>query len=159
MAEWGALGDDACMVLSSDQPIGLPHGLSVPASSWRWVFSRSSGPGGQNVNKVSTKATLVVELSALEAALPVDAMGRLLEQAKMYLGDGVLQLSCSESRSQLRNREACVEQLYALVLRAMVRPRKRRATKPSKGAVQRRLDTKKHRGQIKRGRMDGGAEK
>jgi ribosome-associated protein len=142
------------MTPSGDQPLTLPHGLLLPTSAWRWVFSRAGGPGGQNVNKVSTKATLVVSLEALDAVLPIDAAQRLRILASASISEQSLQISRSDSRSQLRNREACIEHLQELICRAMVRPRKRRATKPSKASVQRRLDQKKRRAQVKRQRRD-----
>jgi protein subunit release factor B len=175
----------------SQHPEGRAHSR-VPAHALRFGFARSSGPGGQNVNKRSTKCLLWVELSALalthaqrerlvglagpsllvgaeraaevaaseETDLPAprasagSAMG--VVQAPMPAPDpyaGVqLLLVCDEHRSQERNRDACIERLHELVLRSLVPPKPRKATKPSRSSKQRRLTEKKQQGERKRRR-------
>lgn len=110
---------------------------------------RSSGPGGQNVNKVSTKVELRVWLSAL--GLEPEALGRLRQMAGRRVTDvGELILTESASRSQSANREEVVERLRAMVRGALIRPRKRVATKPTKGSQRRRIEGKKKKGETKR---------
>ena len=116
---------------------------------------RSSGPGGQNVNKVSTKVELRLQTSAM--ALQGWAMARLRELAGRRLtDDGVLLIAADEHRSQSRNKSECFERLRELLLQANTRPKKRVKTKPTKSSKLRRLDSKKQRGSIKKGRSGGG---
>lgn len=129
--------------------------VSVPAGVVRFAFSRSSGPGGQNVNKRSTKAELRVRPEELPLSESVRA--RLMEQARGYLtGDGDILIVADEHRTQSRNRDECVARLRALIVAAQVVPKVRRKTKPSRGSKERRLTAKKIRGQIKQNRRGGG---
>lgn len=130
----------------------LPGGRSVPYALLNFSTSRSSGPGGQNVNKVNSKVTLTVSLDDLATCLPEDAMRRLPALAGQRCAADRLVISASDSRSQVANRRACMSRLRDLLVLACHRPRVRRATRPSKGAVQRRLDAKKQRGQAKQRR-------
>ena len=126
------------------------HAISDAELTWR--FSRSSGPGGQNVNTTDTRVQLSFDLAGSEA-FPDHLKQRMLAR----LGRGVVVVVASEHRSQLRNRRAAEERLAALLEEAMKPPRAARvATKPSKGSRQRRLQRKKRRGEIKRlrGRPD-----
>ncbi|MDQ0371324.1 alternative ribosome rescue aminoacyl-tRNA hydrolase ArfB [Catenuloplanes indicus] len=126
--------------------------LVIPAAELSWRFSRSSGPGGQGVNTADSR----VELSwpvASSSVLPPVLRERALERLGNRLVDGVLTVVASEFRSQLRNREAARARLAALISRAVAAPpRQRRATKPTRGSVERRISAKKQRGAIKRGR-------
>jgi ribosome-associated protein len=135
--------------------VRLAPGVHVPEAALRFQFSSSTGPGGQNVNKKATKAQLRV--AVVDLGLPMDAADRLrtLAGAAMIEGDQLL-IASDEHRSQGRNKDECVDRLAGLVARAMVRPKKRRPTKPTKGSKTRRLVEKKVRGEIKRGRRGGG---
>ncbi len=138
-----------------DQPdrpmIELPGAGRVPESALSFTFVRSAGPGGQNVNKRATKAVLRVDVA--ELGLADDQRARLVQFAGSLATDGgELVISAEETRSQERNREACLRKLGDLVRRARTRPKSRKKTRPSKGAVQRRIDEKKRRGQIKKQR-------
>lgn len=134
--------------------LALAPGVSLPEAALRWTFSRGGGPGGQNVNKVSTRATLTVHIDDLAATMPAWAVQRLTEQAGQRLAADPdrLVITSADSRSQHANRQACLLKLRDMLVRAMNRPRRRKATKPSAGAVRRRLENKKQRGQRKRER-------
>jgi ribosome-associated protein len=122
----------------------------IPERELRWRFSRSSGPGGQSVNTTDSRVELSWDLAASSALSPVQRE-RALERLSGRLVDGVLTIAASEHRSQLRNRAAAEARLGALVADAIgPPPRRRRPTRPSKGANDRRIAEKKRRGNIKR---------
>ncbi|HMN96266.1 MAG TPA: alternative ribosome rescue aminoacyl-tRNA hydrolase ArfB [Phycisphaerales bacterium] len=132
--------------------IDLGGGAWIARGDLRWAFSRSSGPGGQNVNKVNTRAELRVDPQAI-GGLDPGAAGRLRQLARARLvADGSMSFVADETRSQLDNRAACIERLRALVAQAIVVPRRRRKTRPSRGSVERRIAGKKRDAQRKRDR-------
>ncbi|AEI96128.1 MULTISPECIES: alternative ribosome rescue aminoacyl-tRNA hydrolase ArfB [Roseobacter] len=119
-------------------------------------FMRSSGPGGQNVNKVSSAVELRFE-AARSPNLPAPVKTRLKRLAgRRWTTDGALVLQCEETRSQARNREIVRERLSELIQKALVAPKRRIATRPTLGSKKRRLKAKKQRGEVKslRGRVD-----
>jgi ribosome-associated protein len=128
----------------------LPFG--IPEGELEFSFARSSGPGGQNVNKTETKATLRWAV-ARSSALPEAVRARFLRTfATRITSDGVLLLSSQRHRERARNIEECRAKL-AEMLRAVAAPRrKRRPTRPGRGAVEARLEAKKRRGRAKRER-------
>jgi len=144
-----APGDDAP---DAGNLVRLAPGVSVRPGVLRFTFVSSSGPGGQNVNKRATRAVLRVRLDDLP--LPPGARGRLRRLASRHLAEekGELVIAADEYRSQGRNRAACVERLSELVERSLRAPKPRRATKPTKGSVERRIAAKKRRGEVKRRR-------
>jgi ribosome-associated protein len=115
----------------------------------RFRFTRSSGPGGQNVNKLNTKATLHVEVGALSEAIGPAALGRLRQIAARHLTDAHLVITSEEHRSQGANRRACLAKLRDLIVRARHRTTMRRRTRPSVSSVEKRLRVKRHRGCVK----------
>ncbi|HHN77158.1 MAG TPA: aminoacyl-tRNA hydrolase [Phycisphaerales bacterium] len=131
--------------------IRLGPGVRVDPSALRFSFVASGGPGGQNVNKRSTKAVLRVFIADL--GLPTDAADRLRAARRHWLtDDDELVISCEKHRSQHRNRSACVDLLRESVLQALEKPKPRRPTRPTRGSIERRLDEKKQRSEIKRRR-------
>jgi ribosome-associated protein len=126
--------------------------LKIPDAELRLSFARSSGPGGQNVNKVSSKAVLHFDV-LMTPSLPPDVRQRFLERYKSRLTNaGEVVIHSEEFRDQPRNIQACHEKLRQMVLTVLRPPKKRRATKPTRGSKVRRLNEKKRRGDVKAGR-------
>lgn len=126
--------------------------VAIPRGELSWRFSRSSGPGGQSVNTADSRVELSWDL-ARSRALPPALKERALARLAQRLVDGVLTVTASEHRAQLQNRRAAESRLAALLADALAPPPPRRKpTRPSRGAVQARLDAKRRRGETKRHR-------
>jgi len=126
--------------------------LLIPAEELRWRFSRASGPGGQAVNTTDTRVELVFDLLG-SRALPEPLKARAAARLGARLVEGVLVVVAQEHRSQWRNRQAALRRLQTLLEEALrPPPPPRRPTRPSRGAVERRLEAKRRRGVIKGGR-------
>jgi ribosome-associated protein len=126
--------------------------IAIPESEISERFVRASGPGGQNVNKVSTAVELRFDPSQ-SSAITSEVRDRLRVIAGSRMtADGVLVIDARRHRTQAQNREDARERLADLVRQALVKPRRRRATKPGKGAVERRIEVKKRRSDTKRAR-------
>ncbi|WP_189328783.1 alternative ribosome rescue aminoacyl-tRNA hydrolase ArfB [Actinoplanes ianthinogenes] len=128
--------------------------LTIPAAELSWRFSRSGGPGGQGVNTTDSRVELSWDLLGSDL-LPATLKERAVERLGARLVSGVLTITASEHRSQLRNREAAAARLGNLVASAIAAPpRARRATRPTKGSVERRITAKKQRAETKRNRRN-----
>jgi len=126
--------------------------IHVPDSEFQWSFVRAGGPGGQNVNKVASKAVLRWNLEG-SASLPADVKARLrTQQRKRITSAGELVLNSQRFRDQERNRQDCLDKLRDLVRQAALRPKPRRPTKPTRGSRAARLRDKQRRSTIKVGR-------
>ena len=127
----------------------LSPGVLIPATELRWRFSRSSGPGGQNVNTTDSRVELVFDLAA-SAALPPVLQARALRRLEGKLVNGAVVIAASEHRSQWQNRVAAQRRLVELLQEALKPPPPpRRPTKPTRGSKERRLAAKKQRSAIK----------
>lgn len=126
--------------------------FTVPEDELRFRASRAGGPGGQHVNKASTRIEVLWNVRE-SPSLTATQRERLLRKLGNRIdSDGILRVVAGERRSQLRNRHSAVERLTALVREALRTPRRRKPTKPSPSAVEKRLSGKRRRSEIKRKR-------
>ena len=117
-----------------------------------FIVSRSSGPGGQNVNKVNSKVTLRFDVKGSQALNEEEKDILCKKLANRLTKDGVLLLTAQDNRSQLQNKEAVTLKLEQLLSKALEKKKKRKATKPSKGSIQNRITGKKRQGEKKKWR-------
>ena len=128
--------------------------LVIPAGELQWRFSRASGPGGQGVNTTDSRVELLLDLEACSVLGPI-RRARLLERLGSRLSDGCLRVVAAEERSQWQNRQAAMARLSHLLREGLKPPPPlRKATRPGRGAVKRRLEAKKKRGDLKRPRRN-----
>ena len=133
-------------------PLIIAPGIVIPDEELEWKFIRSSGPGGQNVNKVASAAQLRFLLPQ-NISLPVAARNRLRRLAgQKLIDDGSILFKSMSERTQEGNRRAALERLEALIRAALTEPKIRKKTRPSKASKERRIDSKKRRGTTKQSR-------
>ena len=139
-------------------PVRVTRSIVIPDRELRWRFSRSSGPGGQSVNTTDSRVELSLDISTTTALGPVQR-SRAQERLSDRLVDGVLTVTASEHRSQLRNREAARERLAEVLAAAVAPPPpRRRPTRAGRGARERRLADKRSRAETKRLRRPAGED-
>jgi ribosome-associated protein len=139
-------------------PLRLRGSLVIPETELVWRFSRSSGPGGQGVNTTDSRVELLFDVAGSPSLGP-GLRARALERLAGRLSGGVLSVTACEHRSQLRNREEAERRLAALLSEAIAPPpRARRPTTPTRGSVQRRIEAKRRRSEVKRLRRPEGPE-
>jgi ribosome-associated protein len=132
--------------------VQITHSLQIPDAELHWTFVRAGGPGGQNVNKVASKA--VLRWNILQSrSLPSSVCERFLaQQGNRLTTEGDLILTSQRFRDQERNRQDCLDKLRELIRRALVPPRPRRPTKPTRGSREARLRAKRRRAGTKASR-------
>ena len=135
--------------------ISILAGLEIPESDLEFVASRSGGPGGQNVNKVSSRVTLRFDLERTTALSPEQRSRIRAKLSSRINKDGVLQVTSQVTRSQDLNREDAVARFAELLRKALHQEKKRVATKATRSSKEQRLQEKKNRTQIKQARSSG----
>lgn len=132
--------------------------LTIPAGELALSFARSGGPGGQNVNKVSSKVELRWNPSTSSALGESDRAWLLEQLASRLTGDGTLIVTSTATRDQLKNREDAAQKLALIIRSALLRPTERRATRPTRASKRRRVAAKRHRSDLKRNRRGDGLQ-
>jgi ribosome-associated protein len=136
----------------------VTEAIAIPDGELSWTYARSGGPGGQNVNKVASKATLRWAMAA-SPSVAWAVKDRLRAAHPSYVtADGELLVTSEKYRDQGRNREDCLAKLAAMVRRAATPPKPRKPTRPTKGSKTRRLAAKRHQAERRAGRRPPGIE-
>jgi ribosome-associated protein len=136
----------------------LTKNIQIPESEFHFTFARSGGPGGQNVNKVASKAVLHWDIAA-SASLPEEVKARFAQYyGSRITTEGVLVLDSQRFRDQAKNVADCLNKLRDMLTRSLHVPKKRRPTKPSRSCKERRLEAKRHVAKQKAHRRKPGAD-
>lgn len=128
--------------------------VRIPSSALNFRFARSSGPGGQHMNKTESNVELMFDVVNTPYLNEADKTRVIIKLASYLDKEGVLHVESQQGRSQLRNREEVVERFAVLLRQALIVPKKRRPTKPSKAAKEKRLDSKKKSSTTKKMRRE-----
>jgi ribosome-associated protein len=140
--------------MPDEEALTINEQLAIPLSEVRYRFSRSSGPGGQHVQKSATRVELLFDVANSPSLTDVQR-AKILDRLKGYVDtSGLLHLAAQSERSQLRNREEVTARFQSLVRQALKKRKPRKATQPTKASKERRIRKKRHRGQIKEWRKD-----
>ena len=137
---------------AADREVRVRPGLVLPASAIAIRFSRSGGPGGQNVNKVETKAEVLFDLAGTTLLGPADRARAMARLASRLTKEGVLAVACDRTRHRERNLREALERMGELLRAAILPPRPRRPTRPTRASKERRLEEKRRRSARKRDR-------
>lgn len=148
-----ALSEDA------GQQLEINSRLAIPLAEVHFSYARASGPGGQHVNKVNTKATLLFDVAASPSLTEVDRQKIMTRLAARISKNGILRIASFTFRSQASNRKAALERFVELLAGALVERKKRRATRPTLASREKRIARKKHRAIIKNARRRGGLDR
>ena len=145
-------------VATGDREVRVRPGLVIPAADLGIRFSRSGGPGGQNVNKVETRAEVRFDLAGTPLLAPEEKARALAKLAPRLTKEGVLIVLCDRTRHRERNLREALSRMGEVLREALHRPKPRRRTRPTRGSKERRLAEKKRRGEVKRARRPGWEE-
>lgn len=137
---------------SGDREVRVRPGLVLPGSALEIRFSRSGGPGGQNVNKVETRAEVRFDLAGSDLLGPEEKARATAALATRLTKDGVLSVLCDRTRHRERNLREALFRMGEILRAALHRPKQRRPTRPTRASKRRRVDDKRHRGEVKRAR-------
>lgn len=130
-------------------------GIEIPASALSYRFSRSGGPGGQNVNKVASRVEVILDSNALADCLGTERASTVRNKLERFRdADGNLRVVCDEHRTQRRNIEGALDRLERLIAQSLHVRRRRLPTKPTRGSRERRLDAKRQNSQRKQSRRN-----
>jgi ribosome-associated protein len=126
--------------------------MKIPNTELQFTFSRSSGAGGQNINKVNTKVTMIWEIEKTKS-ISSFVKKRFIEKFSTYINqDGVVKIVSQRYRNQPRNISDCIEKLHVMLEEVAKPPKKRIDTKPTKGSIKKRITSKKNKADIKKNR-------